>query len=78
MLALKQKQSKQETPPEKFKLRWEVIFSDLGLFISLMAARFIIWRTLRRRRKERARRRKQLKLIRGIDPAHGSERIITS
>ncbi|MGA9996804.1 MAG: hypothetical protein WBP93_15400 [Pyrinomonadaceae bacterium] len=65
MLALKQKESEQETPPGKNKLRWDVIFSDLSLLISLWLARFIIWQTLRRRRKERARRRKHFKLIRG-------------
>jgi hypothetical protein len=66
MLALIQKQS---NPPRasqiKAKLRWHVLLGDLSLFMSLAVARFIIWRTLRRRRKARAARRKRLKLIQG-------------
>ena len=65
MLALKQKVAKPEAPPMKVKLRWNVLFEDLSMFIAFGFARFLVWRTLRLRRKERARRRKHLKLIRG-------------
>ncbi len=36
---------------------------DLSLFGSLCLARFIVWRSLRRRRKERAYRLERLRLV---------------
>lgn len=65
MQTLVKNQSQATAPPEKVRLRWDILFKDLGLLLSLMLARFIVWRTLRRRRQERAARRKQLKLVRG-------------
>ena len=42
-----------------------VLCKDLSLLASLMIARLIVWRILRARRKERAARLKNLKLING-------------
>jgi len=77
MIALKQKQSKAETSQRKIKLRWDVLFSDLSLLMSLWLARFIVWRSLRQRRKERAERRKQLRLIKCGDH-QADERVLPS
>jgi hypothetical protein len=40
-----------------------MMFKDLKLFSSLCIAQFIVWRTLRRNRKEREFRLKRLKLV---------------
>ena len=77
MLAVKQKQPNSEASQRKVKLRWHVLLGDLSLFMSLTVARFIIWRTLRRRRQERAARYKQFKLIHGSDH-HANQRAISS
>lgn len=50
-------------PRGKFKIRWDVIFKDLSLFVSLCIARLMVWRVLRRHRKERADRLKRIKLM---------------
>jgi hypothetical protein len=50
-------------PRGKFKIRWDVIFKDLSLFVSLCIARLMVWRVLRRHRKERAHRLKKIKLV---------------
>ena len=67
MLALK-KQSETETLPGKNKLRWDVLWEDFSVFISLWIARAIIWRILRRRRKDRAARLKRLHLVKNSEP----------
>jgi hypothetical protein len=77
MQALKQKQTKPEASTVKVKLRWDVLLSDLSLFMSLMAARFIVWRTLRRQRQERVARRKQLRLVQGGNH-QADKRVVTS
>jgi hypothetical protein len=77
MLALKRNRSKPEASPGKVKLRWEVLFRDLGLFTSLTVARLIVWLTLRRRRQERTARRKRLKLIQSSDH-HAGQRVVPS
>lgn len=41
---------------------------DLKLFSSLCIAQFIVWRTLRRHRKERELRLKRLSLVRSTSP----------
>ncbi len=64
-LALVQKQPEPEAAQKKTKLRWHALLSDLSLLGSLMVARFIVSRTLRRRRQERAARRKRFQLIHG-------------
>lgn len=65
MLALRQKQPNREAPQQEVKLRWNDLLGDLSLVMSLAVAHFIIWRTLRRQRKERVARRKQFRLIQG-------------
>jgi hypothetical protein len=65
MQALKQRGSQPEASRGKVTLRWDVLFKDLSLLISLMVAHMIVWRTLRRRRHDRAARRNRFKLIRG-------------
>jgi hypothetical protein len=77
MLAIKQKRVNPEARQRKVKLRWNVLMGDLSLFMSLGGARFIVWRTLRRRREERAARRKQFKLIHGGDH-HADQSVIRS
>jgi hypothetical protein len=42
-----------------------IMMNDLGLLGSLYLAHFIVWRTLRTKRKERAVRLKNLRLIEG-------------
>ena len=51
--------------PTKGKLRWHVLFDDLILLFSLWVARLLVWRVLRRERKERELRRKRLNLVNG-------------
>ena len=45
-----------------------VFLTDLGLLKDLCLAEFIVWRFLRRRRKENAARRKRFKLLSGQSP----------
>jgi len=47
------------------KKKWIVLCKDLGLLASLYVAHFIVWRTLRAKRRERAVRLKNLKLVQG-------------
>jgi hypothetical protein len=54
MLALIRKQPGPEASQRKVKLRLRLLFSDLSLLFSLMVARFIVSRSLRLRRQERA------------------------
>jgi hypothetical protein len=63
MHALKQTRLEIPRSPKDVQLRWEVLFKDLILLFSLFIARFLVWRTLRRERKEREFRRKRLRLI---------------
>jgi hypothetical protein len=42
-----------------------VVCKDFGLLASLYVAHFIVWRTLRAQRRERAVRLKNLKLVQG-------------
>lgn len=65
MLALKKKAPTPDAPPLKSRLRWEVLLGDLSLLASLTLARFIVWRTLRTRHRERVARLKKLRLING-------------
>jgi hypothetical protein len=51
-----------------------VIIGDLDLLLSLYAAHFIVWRTLRVRHKERVARLKSLKLISGGGQATGGHK----
>ncbi len=53
MLGLQRKQSEVKPSPKDSKLRWNVLFKDLSFLGSLSVAHLIVWRVLRRRRKER-------------------------
>ncbi len=53
---------KQFRPPST-KPRWEVLFDELSLFVSLCLAWLMVLRTLRRERYERAARLKVMKLV---------------
>jgi ABC-type nickel/cobalt efflux system permease component RcnA len=77
MLTLIRQQLDSKVSRMKGQLRWNILLGDLSFFMALTVARFIIWRTLRRRRQERTARRKRFKLIHGSDhQAH--QRVITS
>jgi hypothetical protein len=65
MRALKQTPLEILPATRKVQLRWNVLFKDLILLFSLLIARVLVWRTLRRERKEREFRRKRLQLIQG-------------
>ena len=52
-------------PPQHNNLRWDVLVEDLRLLASVTLANFIVWRTLRRKYKENAERRREFKLLRG-------------
>jgi hypothetical protein len=58
----------------EFSQKWQrgmvILLGDLHLLASLYIAQFIIWRILRRRRKERAARLKLIKLVQ--DPSYES------
>jgi hypothetical protein len=51
----------------EFSQKWQrgmvILLGDLHLLASLYIAQFIVWRILRRRRKERAARLKLIKLV---------------
>lgn len=73
MLSLKREHAEPKASPRQFRLRWDVVFRDLSLFISLCLAQLIVWGTLRRRRKERAARLQRIKLVKGASPEIRSE-----
>jgi hypothetical protein len=70
MLSLQRKQSEVQPSTRETKLRWNVLFKDLSSFGSLSLAQLIVWRVLRRRRKERTARLKRIKLVRDEDCEH--------
>ena len=55
-------------PAQQNKLRWNVLLDDLRFLASVALAHFIVWRTLRRRFRENAARRREFKLLRGKGP----------
>ena len=63
MVALKRNQLKVVPAPRKLDLCWDALFKDLILLLSLWLARFRVWQTIRRERKEREFRRKRLHLV---------------
>jgi hypothetical protein len=69
MLPLKRNQSQSQPELEKLNLRWEVLFKDISLLCSLWLAHFLVWRTLRQRRREHNARRKRFQLIQGSQKA---------
>jgi hypothetical protein len=50
---------------QKWQRAIVILLEDLSLLGSLYLAQFIVWRILRRRRKERAARLKRIKLVQG-------------
>ena len=54
----------------------ETMLQDLKLFSSLCVAQFIVWRTLRRHRKEREFRLKRLTLVQPTSPDGEGQRIL--
>ena len=55
-------------PTQQNKLRWNVLLEDLRFLASVALAHFIVWRTLRRKYRENAARRREFKLLRGEGP----------
>jgi len=53
---------------KKSKRGMVIFFGDLPLIASLYLAHFIVWRTLRRRRRERAARLKLIHLVPQVAP----------
>lgn len=54
-----------EPPRQQNKLRWNVLLEDLRFLASVGLAHFIVWRTLRRKYRENAARRRKFKVLRG-------------
>ena len=61
----KGKLAEAKLPTQQNKLRWNVLLEDLKLLASVGLAHFIVWRTLRRKYRENAARRKEFKVLRG-------------
>ena len=64
MKTLTRHRFQREEPSARATLRWDILFKDLDLLVSLTLARFIVWRTLRQRRRQRLRRLKLLRVAR--------------
>ena len=73
MHVLKQVESEQSAATKRVVSRWAAFVNDLDLMISVTIARLLVWRTLRRRSRERAARLKQFKLVHG-----GNDHVKTS
>jgi len=58
---------KREHSDQQRKLRWDLLFKDLSLLISVCTAWLMVSRELRRRRKERAMRLKHIKLVQSVE-----------
>ena len=61
----KGKLAEAKLPTQQNKLRWNVLLEDLKLLASVGLAHFIVWRTLRRKYRENAARRREFKVLRG-------------
>lgn len=53
-----------------------LIIGDLSLLLSLALARFIVWRTIRARHKERAARLKNMRLVSGSGPSVSGNHVV--
>jgi hypothetical protein len=62
-VSFKREHLDQQPASRRPKLRWDLLFKDLSLLISVCTAWLMVSRELRRRRKERAMRLKQIKLV---------------
>jgi hypothetical protein len=65
MPVAKRRSPESGTTSKKAGFRLDILLADLNLFMSLWLARLIIKRVLRTRRKERATRLRNLRLING-------------
>jgi len=63
----KREHSDQRPASRRPKLRWDLLFKDLSLLISVCMAWLMVSRELRRRRKERAMRLKHIKLVQSVE-----------
>ena len=61
----KGKLAEAKLPTQQNKLRWNVLLEDLRFFASVGLAHFIVWRTVRRRYRENAARRREFKVLPG-------------
>jgi hypothetical protein len=66
-VSFKREHSDQQPASRRPKLRWDLLFKDLSLLISVCTAWLMVSRELRRRRKERAMRLKQIKLVQNYE-----------
>jgi hypothetical protein len=62
-VSFKREHSDQQPASRRPKLRWDLLFKDLSLLISVCTAWLMVSRELRRRRKERAMRLKHIRLV---------------
>ncbi len=66
MLSPNRKRSETEPSSRKVKLDWIAFSKDLSFLGSLSLAHIMVWRVLRRRRKERAARLKRIRLVEDV------------
>ena len=66
-VSFKREHSDQQPATRRPKLRWDLLFKDLSLLISVCMAWLMVSRELRRLRKERAMRLKQIKLVQSVE-----------
>ena len=77
MLLKNQNLAEPKPPTERQKLRWNVLLGDLRFLASVTLARFIVWRTLRRRCRENSARRREFRLLRGeVSPAQAEPQVV--
>lgn len=63
MLSRKEKQFEVTPSPARSKLRWKVLLKDLSFLGSVSLAQLMVWRVLRRLRRERGARLKRIRLV---------------
>lgn len=66
-VSFKREHSDQQPATRRPKLRWDLLFKDLSLLISVCMAWLMVSRELRRLRKERAMRLKHIKLVQNYE-----------
>ena len=66
-MSLNRQPSEPQPASRRPKLRWDLLVQDLSLLVSVYTARLMVLRELRRRRKERAMRLKQIKLVPSVE-----------
>jgi len=73
-VSFKREHSDQQPASRRPKQRWDLLFKDLSLLISVCTAWLMVSRELRRRRKERTMRLKQIKLVQNYEIKSLSDR----